>query len=57
MTENLLQIFNQLNLNQFLFIMNNKETLYLGFLEDPDEDNDLTLQNFPSFSGGVPLWL
>ena len=37
--------------------MNPNEDIYLGFLEDPEEGNDLSLKGFPSFAGGIPLWL
>jgi len=33
--------------------MNYKESIYLAYLDDPEEE--ITLQNFPSFTGGVPV--
>ena len=35
--------------------MNYKETIYLGYLDDPERK--LELKHFPSFAGGIPLWL
>lgn len=35
--------------------MNDKETLYLAYLDDPEKD--IKIEQFPSFAGGFPLWL
>ena len=35
--------------------MNDKESIYLAYLDDPEKD--ISIESFPSFAGGFPLWL